>query len=67
MNRQLVRLVTLADLPNVTIRVLPFTADLHPRMKGPFKVIEFGEFGDEPDQDIAFLEGPRGGLIIDDP
>jgi transcriptional regulator with XRE-family HTH domain len=64
MSRQLVHLVTLADLPNVTIRVVPFTAGLHPGMKGPFKVIEFD---DEPDEDVTFLEGPRGDFISDDP
>jgi transcriptional regulator with XRE-family HTH domain len=64
MSRQLVQLVSLAGLPNVTIRVVPFSAGLHPGMRGPFKVIEFD---DEPDEDIAFLEGPRGDFISDDP
>jgi len=64
MRNQLMQLVTLADLPNVTIRLVPFTAGLHPGMRGPFKVIEFD---DEPDEDIAFLEGPRGDFISDDP
>jgi transcriptional regulator with XRE-family HTH domain len=64
MGRQLMHLVTLAGLPNVTIRVVPFGAGLHPGMRGPFKVIEFD---DEPDEDIAFLEGPRGDFISDDP
>ena len=64
MSRQLMHLVTLAGWPNVTIRVVPFAAGLHPGMRGPFKVIEFD---DEPDEDIAFLEGPRGDLISDDP
>lgn len=64
MRSQLMHLVNLADLPNVTIRVVPFTAGLHPGMRGPFKVIEFD---DEPDEDVAFLEGPRGDFISDDP
>lgn len=64
MSRQLMHLVTLADLPNVTIRVVPFAVGLHPGMNGPFKVIAFD---DQPDEDIAFLEGPRGDFISDDP
>lgn len=64
MSRQLLHLVSLAGLPNVTIRIVPFAAGLHPGMNGPFKVIEFD---DEPDEDIAFLEGPRGDFISDDP
>ena len=64
MSRQLMHLVTLAGLPNVTIRVVPFAVGLHPGTKGPFKVIEFD---DEPDEDVAFLEGPRGDFISDDP
>jgi hypothetical protein len=55
---------TLADLPNVTIRVVPFTAGLHPGMRGAFKVIEFD---DEPDDTVAFLEGAHGDVISDDP
>ena len=64
MRNQLMHLVSLADLPNVTIQVVPFAAGVHPGMKGPFKVIEFD---DEPDEDVAFLEGPHGDIISDDP
>ena len=54
----------MAELPNVTIQVVPFTAGPHPGMKGPFKVVEFD---DAPDENIVFLEGPRGDFISDDP
>ena len=64
MSRQLRHLVSLADLPNVSIRVVAFAAGLHPGMRGQFKVIEFD---DEPDEDVVFLEGPRGDFISDDP
>ncbi len=63
MSRQLNHLVTLADQPNVTIQVVPFTAGLHPGMRGAFKVIEFD---DEPDETVAFLEGVHGDVITDD-
>jgi transcriptional regulator with XRE-family HTH domain len=64
MSRQLGHLADLADLPNVTIQVVPFTAGLYPGTRGAFKVIEFD---DEPDENVAFLEGPRGDFISDDP
>lgn len=63
-SQQLGQLADLADLPNVTIQVVPFAAGFHPGMRGPFKVIEFD---DEPDENVAFLEGPRGDFISDDP
>ena len=63
-SQQLTRLAELADRPNVTIRVVPFAAGPHPGMRGAFKVIEFD---DEPDENVAFLEGPRGDFISDDP
>jgi transcriptional regulator with XRE-family HTH domain len=64
MSGQLLHLVNLAELANVTIRVVPFAAGLYPGARVPFKVIEFG---DEPDEDVAFLEGPRGDVITDEP
>jgi transcriptional regulator with XRE-family HTH domain len=64
MRDQLMHLVSLSGLPNVTIQVVPFAAGLHPGTKGPVKVIGFG---DEPDEDVAFIEGQRGDVISDDP
>jgi transcriptional regulator with XRE-family HTH domain len=64
MSRQLAHMVTLADLPNVTIRVIPFSAGPDPGMRAPFKIIEFD---DEPDENVAFLEAPRGDIISDEP
>jgi transcriptional regulator with XRE-family HTH domain len=63
-SQQLAHLANVAELPNVTIQILPFTASLHPGIKGTFKVVEFA---DTPDENIVFLEGPRGDLIIDNP
>ena len=64
MRGQLQHLVSMADLPNVTIRIVPFGAGLHPGMKQPFEVVQFE---DAPDENIAFLEGPRSDIIIDNP
>jgi transcriptional regulator with XRE-family HTH domain len=64
MNRQLRRLLEVADRPNITVEVVPFSVGLHPGMSGPFKVIEFA---DALDKDIAFLESPRDDIISDIP
>lgn len=64
MSQQFMHLVTMAELSNVTIQIVPYTAGLHPGMKGPFEVVQFA---DAPDENIVFLEGPRGDFISDDP
>jgi transcriptional regulator with XRE-family HTH domain len=64
MRRQLTRLLEVADKPNITVEVVPFSVGLHVGMTGPFEVIEFA---DPLDRDIAFLESPRGDIISDDP
>jgi transcriptional regulator with XRE-family HTH domain len=46
-----------STLPNVTVRVLPFSIGLHRAHAGPFQILEF------PDQvgaDVVFIEGPAG-------
>jgi hypothetical protein len=64
MRHQLRRLIEVADKPNVTVEVIPFSAGLHPGMNGPFEIIEFA---DPSDSDIVFLESPRGDIVSDDP
>jgi transcriptional regulator with XRE-family HTH domain len=46
-----------SELPNITVRVLPFSIGLHRAHAGPFQILEF------PDQvgaDVVFIEGPAG-------
>jgi transcriptional regulator with XRE-family HTH domain len=64
MRRQLRRLIEVAQKPNITIEVVPFSTGLHPGMKGPFEIIEFA---DPLDRDSVYLESPRGDIISDDP
>jgi transcriptional regulator with XRE-family HTH domain len=64
MRSQLERLLKVAEKRNITMEVVPFSAGLHPGMKGPFEIIEFA---DPQDQDIVFLESHRGDIISDDP
>ena len=60
MRRQLRRLIEVANKPNITLEVIPFSAGLHPGMKGPFEIIEFA---DPSVSDIVYLESPRGDII----
>ncbi len=46
MRHQLRRLVEASELPNVTLRVLPFQAGAHPGVDGSFTVLEFSDPGD---------------------
>jgi transcriptional regulator with XRE-family HTH domain len=62
--QQLEHLANAAKLPNVTMRIVPFTAGLHPGMKGPFEVVEFD---DTPDENIVYVEEQAGAFIKDDP
>ena len=57
MRRQLRKLIELARQANITIEIVPFSAGVHPGMKGPFTVLEFP--GD--DEDVLYLENARGG------
>lgn len=57
MRRQLRKLIEIARQPNITIEIVPFSAGVHPGMKGPFTLLEFP--GD--DEDVLYLENARGG------
>lgn len=46
MRGQLLRLIETSELPNVTLRVLPFSAGAHPGVDGSFTVLEFSDPGD---------------------
>lgn len=63
MRRQLQRLTEAADLPNVTVEVVPFTAGLFPGLQAPFVI---HEFPDAADDDVLYLENPRGDVVSRD-
>ena len=48
----------------MAIQIVPFAAGLSTGTKGPFKIVRFA---DSPDEDIVFIESPRGDVISDDP
>jgi transcriptional regulator with XRE-family HTH domain len=63
MRRQLRRLSDVAELPNVTIEIVPLTAGLHAGTNGPFEIIQLADASDEY---VVYLEGARN-EISDDP
>ena len=64
MNRQLRHLIDVSELPSVTVQIAPFTAGLHPGMKGPFEIVRFD---DDSDESVVFLENARGDFMSDAP
>lgn len=62
MRRQLHRLIEVAERESVTIEVVPFSAGVHPGMRGSFVVIEFLD----PADDVLYAENLDGGLVSRD-
>lgn len=62
MRAQLARLVEAADLPNVTLQVLPFDTGAHAGMDGTFAILDFPEPGDP---DVVYAENATGGLFLE--
>ncbi len=61
MREQLRHLLDMADLPNVTIQVMPLTATPHPGMLGLFEVVRFPH----PWPTVVLLENLRGGYFVE--
>ncbi len=57
MHAQLAHLVEAAELPSVTLQVLPFSAGAYPTPEGAFTLLSFGDLG-EPD--LVYIEHPWG-------
>jgi len=70
MTAQLSRIVDASELPNVSLRVLPFRAGLHPGlMSGPFVILNFpvnGE-GRHTEPPVVYMDGYTGALYLDRP
>ncbi|MFJ8960757.1 helix-turn-helix transcriptional regulator [Lentzea sp. NPDC102401] len=66
LRRQLQRIKEVAALGHVTVQILPFSAGIHPAMKGSFSILEFSE-GEEdfalllehPGRDELMTAGPE--------
>lgn len=61
---QLEHLLAATDLPNVSIRVIPYDAGAHPGLNSTFMLLDF----DEPDvTSVVFIEGLVGFLYLEQP
>ncbi len=64
MRAQLGRLLELSELPNVTLRVIPYEAGALPAGNNKFIILEFAQ---PAVPDIVFIEGLTGDLYLEDP
>ncbi len=62
MRAQLMRLAEVAERPNVTLQVLPFTTAAHVQPISPFTMLEFT---DGADPTVVYLEHLTGSLFLD--
>ncbi len=62
MRRQLARLAEAAELPSVTLQILPFEAGAHAGMDGTFAILNFAQ---QADTDVVFAENATGGLFLE--
>ena len=60
---QLEKLIRMADIPEVTIEIVPFSVGLHRGMGENFNVLEFGEL---PDNDVLYFESVRDAIFSHD-
>jgi transcriptional regulator with XRE-family HTH domain len=63
MRAQVDRLIEAADLPNVTLQVLPFAAGAHAAMYGPFQIFRFN-LPELPD--LVYSESLTGAIYLDE-
>jgi transcriptional regulator with XRE-family HTH domain len=70
MSRQIRRLLDASELPNVALRIMPFSAGLHPGiMAGPFEILRFPVNGDgrASEPPTVYADGFTGALYLDKP
>jgi hypothetical protein len=68
MTSQLSRILDASELPNLSLRVLPFSSGLHPGlMSGPFVILNFPVNGDgrQTEPPIVYMDGYTGALYLD--
>jgi transcriptional regulator with XRE-family HTH domain len=64
MRAQLNRLTETAQLPHVTLQVLPFGVGAHAGMEGPFLILGFPE---QADPDVVYVENTTTGSYLEEP
>lgn len=63
MAAQLSHLIEIADLPNVTLRIIPYTSGAHAAMDSMFRILEFSV----PASSVVYVEGLVGYIYLDQP
>ncbi|MFJ2031174.1 helix-turn-helix domain-containing protein [Streptosporangium sp. NPDC087985] len=63
MRAQCRHLMDLAQLPNVTVQIIPFTSGAHPAMAGTFSILSFPARYDE---DVVYIETMTSNLWVED-
>ncbi|WP_026423626.1 helix-turn-helix domain-containing protein [Actinokineospora inagensis] len=61
MYEQLRKLVDIAQLPHVTLQVLPFEIGAHAGMESPFLIMGFPD----PDPDVVYVENATSGVYLE--
>jgi transcriptional regulator with XRE-family HTH domain len=61
MRRQLRHLKEMAHRDRVTIRIVPFSYGMYPRLRVPYVLFEFP---DPQDEDVLYIENPQGEMIV---
>lgn len=64
MREQLKHMRAQAELDNVSLRIVPFTAGAHAAMASPFVMMQFP---DEPEPAFVYIENDRGAIYQEDP
>jgi hypothetical protein len=62
MNVQLEHLASAAELPHVTLQVLPYDVGGHPGMAGAFAILRFGE---PSANDVVYIESQASDLFLE--
>jgi transcriptional regulator with XRE-family HTH domain len=63
MTTQVRRVIGACELPNVSVRILPFRAGAHPALDSTFILLEF----EEPVPDVVYVEGLVGSMYLERP
>ncbi|MGW0603404.1 helix-turn-helix domain-containing protein [Streptomyces sp. NPDC002644] len=64
MREQLEHLVEQAQLPHVTVQVIPFNLGAHPGLNGQYAILEFP---DASDSSVVYIEGVTSDLYLEKP
>jgi len=62
MREQLMHLIEICELPNVTLQVLPFARGAHAGLDGSFVIMGFP---DPTDMDVVSVESPAGNIYLE--